>query len=142
VEIRTYTRIWSTGKTIYSLADITLPRPVSVITLAVFGGVSIIWVPFVFMVLGLAFSSPISWMIALGVPGVLAWMGNKPIFEDKRLLEYVMAQVGYFSEPHFLSDMKAESYEDGQVFTNQQGIWEPAPSERPIPANGKKKRRG
>lgn len=141
MEIRTYTRIWSTGKTLYSVMDITLPRPVSVITIAVFGGISIIWMPFVFMVLQLNFSSPMTWMIAAGVPGVLAWMGNKPIFEDKQLLDYVRSQVGHFSEPKYLSDMKPESYADGQAFVNQQGIWEPTNQSTPT-KTGKKKNRG
>lgn len=127
MEIRTYTRIWTAGKTIYTIGDITLPRPVSLLSLGVFVLGIIIWTVPLFMLFSLPMGSPYTWILALSVPGVLAWASNKPMFENKPLFEYVVSQSTYLNEKPYLVDMRPTTEVDGQLYVNIQKIYEPEP---------------
>lgn len=125
MEIRTYTRLWKTPRTFYSLGDISLPRPVSMMTAAIFFAVGLIWVPLMVNLFHLPLGNPFTIILYLGPPAAAAWIGNKPIFEDKNAFEFLMSQVKYLQEPPAWSDLKPEKEVVGTVYINQQRWWTP-----------------
>lgn len=125
MEIKTYTRIWNTPRTLYSFGDIQLPRPVSVITAVVFLAAAAIWVPIAIMLFSPSFTSASTVLLLLGPPGLAAWAGNKPIFEDKNIIHYLMSIAEYLQEPKEISDLAPEDEETGTEYRVTPSWWEP-----------------
>jgi hypothetical protein len=72
-----------------------MPLPVGQITVFV-----AIAVPYVLILtlVGMPFSHTWVWLYALP-PGVLTWLGTRPVLEGKRLPELVLSQLRYVAEP-------------------------------------------
>lgn len=96
VEIKNYTPFWALERKVYSFYDIQLPVPVSLTVLGVFVGIGIPW-GFLMFLLQVPFTTPwyLLWLIP---PAGLAYMANKPIFENKTLVEYLISRGKHLME--------------------------------------------
>jgi hypothetical protein len=96
MEIRNYTSFWNLERKVYSFYDVQLPIPLSLRVLGVFVGTGAPWWTLMFL-LGVPFGPP--WYLLYVIPpGLLAWLGSKPIFEGKTLVEYLKARLGHLLE--------------------------------------------
>lgn len=96
MEIRTFTNFWALERKLYTVWDLTLPVPVSLRVLGVFVGFGVPW----WILMGLfqvSFNPPwyLLWIIP---PAVLAWLGSKPRFEGKSLIQYFRSRLQYLAE--------------------------------------------
>lgn len=133
--VKTYTRIWDTKKTLYALGDTPLPVPIKVFSAMVTIISGVIWVPLALAII--PGGSSIKWVIALGVPVALGIMGDKPIFEGKNVVEYVISQVTYFFVPARLSDLVADDDPPGTYYVNEQKLWT---ARKPISQKARKRK--
>lgn len=60
MDLPTYTRIWRIEKRLYKLYDFRLPVPVSLVTIGVFVGTSVVWC-LLMGLLGVPFHTPGTW---------------------------------------------------------------------------------
>lgn len=103
MEIKTYTNIWNEEKKLYSIYEWQLPTPVGFRQIGLFFIGGIIWIPLMFF-LGTPIDSSIGFIIWFGPPVALAILGNRPIFEDKTLIQYVQSNIGHMMEPKNILD--------------------------------------
>ena len=96
IEVKNYTPFWNLEKKVYSFYDVQLPMPISLTVLGVFVATAVPW-GLLMWLLHVPFSTPwyLIWIIP---PGLLAWLGNKPIFEGKNLLQYLKSRVTHLFE--------------------------------------------
>lgn len=93
MEIRTYTNIWNVEKKLYNVGDLKLPFPVAFKQIGLFVVFTVPWIALLFFL-----SVPINattHYLWWGPPGVLTWMGNKPIFEGKSIIQYARSMIGF-----------------------------------------------
>jgi len=95
MQLRTYTGLWNVEKRLYKFYDIDLPYPVSLKQLGILFVVSVPWI-FVMSTLKVPFGPPIGYILWLAPPLGLAWYGNKPVAEGKKLPNYVYSQLKFF----------------------------------------------
>lgn len=129
MQIKTYTHIWNMPRVFYTFGNMNLPRPVSLLSAAIFLGVGLVWIPLIWFVFHPPVGSPFTWMLLLGGPGIAAWMGNKPVFEDKNIVQYLGSQFHFIAEPPTWSDLEPDKNLPGQGYANQHKWWEPFPEE-------------
>lgn len=133
--IKTYTRIWKAKRIIYTINDMVLPFPVPLMGAFIF---LITFIPLAIVVYGLfgaPLSNPFVFFITVGIPGLFAFYGNKPIWEEKTLVEYLSAQVEFMFEKKALSDLEPDEVPFGQYYAVRQRIWKPTAE---LTANEKK----
>lgn len=100
-----------------------LPRPISLVSIGIFLGVGLIWVPTIILLFSPSMTSPATWMIILGVPIGASIIGNKPWFDGKNIFDFILSQVSYFQEPQAWSDMVDEKELEGQGYEIKQFWW-------------------
>jgi TcpE family len=125
VELYTYTTLWKVERRLYKIYDFTLPMPVSLRQVGAFIGSTIPW----FMLLSLLnvpFAAP--WhLLWLAPPALFTWYANRPVAEDKSLIEYVGAQLSYFlGQPRQIDRLNASE----GTFTRAVTVREWAPRSR------------
>lgn len=96
IEVRNYTPFWHLERKIYSFYDVQLPMPISLVVIGVFVGSGVPWW-LLLWILHVPITTP-WYLIWLVPPGVLAWLGNKPIFEGKNLIQYLRSRVIHLME--------------------------------------------
>lgn len=103
LEARTYTNIWNQDKKLYSIYEWQLPTPVSFRQLGLFFLGALIWCPIAWII-GIPVTSSIGFILWFGPPIALAIFGNKPIYEDKTLFQWISGLLGYATEPKRIMD--------------------------------------
>lgn len=93
MEIRTYTNFWNLERKFYSFFDISLPVPVSLVFAGLLVGTGIPWALLMWLV-QMPLTSP--WFLIWIMPPVgLAYLGSKPIFEQKTLFQFLATQIQF-----------------------------------------------
>ena len=97
MQIRNYTSFWNLEKKVYSFYDVQLPVPVSLRVLGVFVVTGIPWWGLLSLFHTPLLVSPwyLLWIVP---PAFFAWIGSKPWFEGKTLLEYLVSRFRYLME--------------------------------------------
>lgn len=124
MRIKTYTDIWDSPRTFYSIGDFVLPKPIPLVSLGLFLLVGVIWVPLFFVLFSPSVTSPMTWMIALSAPVGIATIGNKPWFDGKNIFDFLLSQARYFQEPPAWSDMQPDREKSGTVYYTRKMWWE------------------
>lgn len=93
MQVKTYSGLWNVENRLYKFYDINLPFPISVKQLGLGLGSFIPWL-FLMHLIGVPFS-PFGLIVWVVPPGLVTWLGNKPVAEGKSLFDYVYAQVAY-----------------------------------------------
>ena len=126
MQIRTYTHIWNMPRVFYTFMDWTLPKPVSMISALIFLGVGAVWVPLIVGIFHLPMANPYSWIAILSAPSVAAFFGNRPVFEEKSIIQYLVSQIGYLKQSKTWADM-IPGFIDGEEITSifHSRIWSP-----------------
>lgn len=135
MEIKTYTNVWNADRKMYRFQDINLPMPISFKQIGLFGAGAIIWFPFMAL-----FKVPIatSWGVILwfSIPLGLAWIGNKPIFGGKTIIQALGSFIVFLFEPPKLIDMeKPNASELEGVEIIQSEVWTKVQERREYPAH-------
>lgn len=96
MEVRNFTAFWNLERKVYSFYDVQLPVPISLRVLGVFVGSGAPWWG-ILALLQVPIGTPwyLIWIIP---PALLAWLGGKPIFEGKTLIEYLRSRAQYVFE--------------------------------------------
>ncbi|KUP96397.1 conjugal transfer protein, partial [Thermobifida cellulosilytica] len=129
MDLPTYTRIWRIEKRLYKLYDFRLPVPVSLVTIGVFVGTSVVW--WLLMgVLGVPFSTPwhVVWIVP---PGVITFLATRPVIEGKSLTELLRSQIVYATEARVYTRL-APQYEPERITVSAR-VWRRAPEAGPLP---------
>lgn len=145
MELKTYTNIWSSPRRMYSVGDMTLPQPVPLIAAAIFVLTAAVWMPLL-AVLGVSFKSSIGLVAYFSLPVGLAWVGNKPIFEGKSIIQYVLSLISYLTEAKQLNRLLPTATPNKQIFQFNTQIWTPDEDHlneitNPTPSPTRKKRK-
>lgn len=125
MEIRDYTHIWDMKRTLYTIGDMSLPRPISALSAGVFIMVGILWIPPIVLIFSPPLDSPFTWLLVLGVPFLAANLSSKPIFEGKNIGQFVISQLTYLVQPKGLSDMAPDNEPLHTQYTLESKWWEP-----------------
>lgn len=111
LEAKTYTNIWNQDKKLYSIYELELPTPVSFRQIGLFFIGALLWAPLMY-VLHVPISNAGGFILWVAPPFVLAWIGNRPIFEDKTLFQWLFGFIGFFFEPKAIMDGRAVSKDE------------------------------
>lgn len=93
MEIKTYTNMWNVEKKLYNVGDIKLPFPIAFKALGLFVVFFVPWLG-LFFFLGIPFTQQTHFFWWLP-PAVLTWLGNKPIFEGKSIIQFARSMIGF-----------------------------------------------
>jgi hypothetical protein len=96
MEVKTYTTFWNQEKKLYSINDIALPFAIPLRTLFIFILIAIPWLYLLLGILHVPFSSGFSIILFFGPPAGLAYMGGKPILEQKSLVAFLRSQANFW----------------------------------------------
>lgn len=125
MKLLTFTRLWTARKRIYSINDLRLPTPIDLAQAGLFLVVAVVWVP-ILAVLGVPFANPWGAIAYIGVPGAIAYVGNKPIFGgSKNLWGYLGSQLSYISQPKIWNGFEPEKYVEGEKILVTTEVWTP-----------------
>ncbi|GAA3979956.1 hypothetical protein GCM10022630_24050 [Thermobifida alba] len=132
MDLPTYTRIWRIEKRLYKLYDFRLPVPVSLVTIGVFVGTSVVWC-LLMGLLGVPFQTPwhVVWLVP---PGVITFLATRPVIEGKSLTELLRSQLVYAAEARVYTRLAPEYESDRVVVTAR--VWRRDPAAGPLPALG------
>ena len=103
MEIRTFTNFWNMEKKLYAIYDLSLPVPIS---LRVVGAFLLTGLPWwgLMALLHIPFGSFIVfWVLP---PILLGYMASKPMFQKKTLMEFLISQATYFTQPKKLGGLR------------------------------------
>lgn len=134
MEIQTYTNVWATPKRLYTIGDMSLPQPVSLTAAGLFLGTLALWAPLLWF-LGVPFNSPVGLVLYFSAPIGLAVMGNKPIFEGKSIIQFVMSMFKYWFQPRVWTAMRPDTDMRQEAIVIESKVWVP---DAPDDTRGKK----
>lgn len=129
MEIRTYTNVWSTSKRLYTIGDISLPQPIPLVAAGIFIFTMAIWAP-ILSAFGVAFNNGVGIAIYLSVPAAAAWVGNKPIFHGKSILQYILGMLAYFRQPRVWTALRDDKDMRGEKIQARLTAWIPDSSKK------------
>lgn len=96
MEIRNFTNFWNMERKVYSIYDLQLPAPINLRAAGIFVGTA---VPYwgILIALGVPFNIELG-IVWLALPAILAFIGNKPIFEGKSFIDYIVSRFRFLFE--------------------------------------------
>ncbi|MDD6791593.1 MAG: conjugal transfer protein, partial [Thermobifida fusca] len=133
MDLPTYTRIWRIEKRLYKLYDFRLPVPVSLVTIGVFVGTSVVWC-LLMGLLGVPFHTPwhVVWLVP---PGVITFLATRPVIEGKSLTELLRSQLVYATEARVYTRLVPQ-YEPDRIIVTAR-VWRRDPAAGPLPGLGR-----
>lgn len=132
MQINTYTNVWASSKRLYTIGDISLPAPVPLASAGIFILALILWAPLLWT-LGVPVANGVGLAFYASIPVGLAWIGNKPIFHNKSILQYVIGFTRYLSEPKVWTALQNDKDMRKEKIAISSTVW--------IPDSSKKRRR-
>ncbi|WP_345023202.1 conjugal transfer protein, partial [Nonomuraea roseoviolacea] len=123
MDLPTYTNIWRIEKRLYKLYDLRLPMPLPIVWIGVFVGVFVPW-SLLLVLIGVPVAMP--WHVLFLVPpGIVTWLGTRPVIEGKRLTELLESQLRYLGQPRAWYRLSPMSEPETVSFSGR--IWHTAP---------------
>lgn len=105
IRIVNTTKLFNKDIFLYSLADISLSKPVSLITAAYVLLFVVLWTVPAVAIFGLAvFTSPYTFMLAVIPPVLLGIGANKPIWGGRNLFSWISVNAKYLFSPKCYAD--------------------------------------
>lgn len=105
MQVHTYTNMWNEEKKLYSIYEWELPTPVGFRQIGLFAFGAIIWMPIMYMFRAVVpINTAIGLVIWFSVPVLLAFLGNKQIFEKKSIFHFAQSYLGFLMEPKYVLD--------------------------------------
>lgn len=124
MKLLTFTRLWTARKRIYSINDLKLPTPIDLVQAGLFIMVAAIWIP-ILAVIGVPFANAMGAVAYVSVPGLIAWVGNKPIFDGKNLFGYATSQISYLGQPKIWNGFEPEKFTPNEKVLITTEVWTP-----------------
>ncbi|WP_234401536.1 TcpE family conjugal transfer membrane protein [Thermobifida halotolerans] len=133
MDLPTYTRIWRIEKRLYKLYDFRLPYPVSLVTIGVFVGTTVVWCLLMSLV-GVPFAPPVGHVLWLVPPGVITFLATRPVIEGKSLTGLLRSQLVYGAEARVYTRLAPQREPERIVVSAL--VWRRDPAAGPLPTPG------
>lgn len=99
-----YTNTWKQEKKLYSIYEYQLPTPIPFTQILVFIAAAAVWIPLM-LALGIKPTGAFQIILWVIVPGLAAFFGNRPVWEDKSIISFAKALFRfYFLESKYVLD--------------------------------------